>query len=54
MPAIVALGSAGRALASARTIKMISAPTAVRAMLPSPPVMAVPPTMTAAMAGSRN
>ena len=35
-----------------RTIEMISAPTAVRATPPSPPVMAVPPTMTAAIAGS--
>ena len=35
-----------------RTTEMISAPTSVRQMLPTPPVMAVPPTTTAAIAGS--
>ena len=31
---------------------MISAPTSVRQTLPTPPVIAVPPTTTAAIAGS--
>jgi hypothetical protein len=34
-----------------RTIDTVSAPTAVRPMPPSPPVIAVPPTMTDAIAG---
>ena len=33
---------------------MMSAPTSVRQMLPTPPVMAVPPTTTAAIAGSKS
>ena len=35
-----------------RTTEMISAPTSVRQMLPTPPVIAVPPTTTAAIDGS--
>ena len=34
-----------------RTTEMISAPTSVRQMLPTPPVIAVPPTTTAAIDG---
>ena len=37
-----------------RTTWMIRAPTSVRQMEPTPPVIAVPPTMTAAIAGKRN
>jgi hypothetical protein len=35
-----------------RTTEMIRAPTSVRQMLPTPPVIAVPPTTTAAIEGS--
>src|ERR1700704_2856071 len=34
-----------------RTTEMISEPTSVRQMLPTPPVIAVPPTTTAAIEG---
>ena len=34
-----------------RTTEMIKAPTSVRQMLPTPPVIAVPPTTTAAIDG---
>ena len=37
-----------------RTTEMISAPTRVRQMLPTPPVIAVPPTTTAAIEGNRS
>jgi len=37
-----------------RTMEMISAPTSVRQTLPTPPVIAAPPTTTAAIEGSRS
>ena len=37
-----------------RTTEMISAPTSVRQMLPTPPVIAVPPTTTAAIDGQQH